>query len=151
MLNCVFVQKTNTKKQQQQQQHSYYDNTISHRIIPDFMAQMGDPTGTGRGGKSCWGEAFEDECTRHLKHTGAGIVSMANSGPNTNGSQFFITLGPAEWLDGKHTIFGRVTRGMKVLKRMGRVPTNMHDVPEDEIKIIKAYMATGVRQPRPTS
>eukprot|EP01059_Diplonema_ambulator_P026596 TRINITY_DN4395_c0_g1_i1.p2 TRINITY_DN4395_c0_g1~~TRINITY_DN4395_c0_g1_i1.p2 ORF type:complete len:169 (+),score=28.06 TRINITY_DN4395_c0_g1_i1:306-812(+) len=130
-------------------ERGYYDNTISHRIIDDFMVQMGDPTGTGRGGKSCWGQPFEDECTRKLKHTGAGILSMANSGPNTNGSQFFITLGPCDWLDGKHTIFGRVTRGMRVLKRMGRVPVDKNDRPLEEVKLIKAKTSTSVRQPRP--
>ena len=127
----------------------YYDNTISHRVIADFMVQLGDPTGTGRGGKSCWGEPFADEVSRALKHTGAGIVSMANSGPNTNGSQFFITLGPADWLDGKHTIFGRLTRGMRVLKRIGAVPVEQ-DRPKDEVKIIRAYISTGVRQQRPS-
>ena len=114
------------------------------------MVQMGDPTGTGRGGKSCWGEPFADECTRHLKHTGAGILSMANAGPGTNGSQFFLTLGPAAWLDGKHTIFGRVIRGMSVLKRMGCVPVDSDDRPRDEVKITKAYTSTSVRQPRPS-
>eukprot|EP01043_Picozoa_sp_COSAG02_P006955 COSAG02_NODE_204_length_29210_cov_36.596579_3_plen_133_part_00 len=84
----------------------YYNNITFHRIIKDFMIQGGDPTGTGRGGKSIYGDKFEDEITKQLKHTGAGILSMANSGPNTNGSQFFVTLAPTPWLDGKHTIFG---------------------------------------------
>ena len=90
----------------------YYNNVTFHRIIKDFMIQGGDPTGTGRGGKSIYGDKFEDEITKQLKHTGAGILSMANSGPNTNGSQFFVTLAPTPWLDGKHTIFGaqRLTR-----------------------------------------
>src|SRR6218665_2905557 len=83
----------------------YYDGTIFHRIIPDFMVQGGDPTGTGRGGRSIYGEKFDDEITRQLKHTGGGILSMANCGPNTNGSQFFVTLAPTQHLDGKHTIF----------------------------------------------
>ena len=82
----------------------YYDNITFHRIIRDFMIQGGDPTGTGRGGESFYGGKFEDEISRNLKHTGAGILSMANSGPNTNGSQFFITLKSTPWLDGKHTI-----------------------------------------------
>eukprot|EP01061_Rhynchopus_euleeides_P020347 TRINITY_DN3312_c0_g3_i1.p2 TRINITY_DN3312_c0_g3~~TRINITY_DN3312_c0_g3_i1.p2 ORF type:complete len:171 (+),score=42.77 TRINITY_DN3312_c0_g3_i1:77-589(+) len=129
----------------------YYDNTVSHRIISDFMVQLGDPTGTGRGGRSCWGEPFPDEVTRMLRHSGAGIVSMANSGPGTNGSQFFITLAPTDWLDGKHTIFGRVVRGLRVLKRMGAVPTDPKtDRPLDEVKIVRAYPSTSVRQPRPS-
>ncbi len=103
---------------------AYYDGIIFHRIIADFMIQGGDPTGTGRGGMSVFGEKFEDELTPKLKHTGAGVLSMANSGPNTNGSQFFITLAPTPWLDGKHTIFGRVKSGMKVVQRMGLTEVN---------------------------
>ena len=89
------------------------------------MVQGGDPTGTGRGGESVWGRKFEDEVTRELKHTGAGILSMANSGPNTNGSQFFITLAPCPHLDGKHTIFGRISsvRLQHCLSRARRVAT----------------------------
>lgn len=102
------------------------------------MLQTGDPTGTGRGGTSIYGDKFEDEISSSLKHTGAGILSMANSGPNTNGSQFFITLAPTPWLDGKHTIFGRVTRGMGVVKRMGLVRTAAEDRPVEEVKIVSA-------------
>ncbi|VDK81584.1 unnamed protein product [Onchocerca ochengi] len=91
----------------------YYNGTIFHRIIADFMIQGGDPTGTGRGGASIYGDRFPDEIHDDLKHTGAGVISMANTGPNTNGSQFFITLAPTQHLDGKHTIFGRVAAGMK--------------------------------------
>ena len=80
----------------------YYDGVVFHRIIPNFMIQGGDPTGTGRGGESIYGGKFEDEVTGDLKHTGAGVLSMANSGPNSNGSQFFITLAPTSWLDGKY-------------------------------------------------
>ncbi|KAG2451388.1 hypothetical protein HYH02_003989 [Chlamydomonas schloesseri] len=116
----------------------YYDGTIFHRIIRDFMCQGGDPTGTGRGGESIYGGKFEDEITRDLKHTGAGILSMANAGPNTNGSQFFVTLAPTPWLDGKHTIFGRVTSGMSVIKRLGNVQTDNLDRPVTEVKIIRA-------------
>ncbi|GFY93403.1 cyclophilin-like peptidyl-prolyl cis-trans isomerase family protein [Actinidia rufa] len=105
----------------------YYDNVKFHRIIRDFIVQGGDPTGTGRGGESIYGAKFEDEITRELKHTGAGIISMANAGPNTNGSQFFITLAPAPSLDGKHTIFGRVCRGMEIIKRLGSVQTDNND------------------------
>lgn len=109
-----------------------------HRIIRDFMIQGGDPTGTGRGGTSIYGEKFEDELNRELKHTGAGVLSMANAGPNTNGSQFFITLGPQPHLDGKHTVFGRVYSGMEVIKRMGNVQTDAHDRPTTEVKILSA-------------
>ncbi|CAJ1884672.1 unnamed protein product [Sphenostylis stenocarpa] len=105
----------------------YYDNVKFHRIIKDFIVQGGDPTGTGRGGESIYGAKFEDEIKRELKHTGAGILSMANAGPNTNGSQFFITLAPCPSLDGKHTIFGRVSRGMEIIKRLGSVQTDNND------------------------
>jgi peptidyl-prolyl cis-trans isomerase-like 1 len=116
----------------------YYNNTVFHRIIPDFMVQGGDPTGTGRGGSSVFGDTFPDEIDPALKHTGAGVLSMANSGPNTNGSQFFITLAPTPWLDGKHTIFGRVKAGMGNVKRMGLVKTGPGDRPFEEVKIIEA-------------
>lgn len=119
---------------------NYYNNHLIHRIIPNFMIQTGDPTGTGRGGESMWGKKFDDEINPSLKHTGAGIVSMANSGPNTNGSQFFITLAPTPWLDGKHTIFGRVMSGLMALKKMGDVKTGKEDRPVEEVKIIRAYM-----------
>ncbi|GAA5797556.1 Peptidyl-prolyl cis-trans isomerase H [Helicostylum pulchrum] len=109
----------------------YYDGVSFHRII----AVSGDPTGTGRGGASIYGEKFADEIHPALKHTGAGILSMANSGPNTNGSQFFITLAPTPWLDGKHTIFGRVNDGMNVVKRMGLVRTDGTDRPKDTVRI----------------
>ncbi|GIX98939.1 peptidyl-prolyl cis-trans isomerase-like 1 [Caerostris darwini] len=116
----------------------YYNNVVFHRIIPDFMIQGGDPTGTGRGGSSIFGRAFEDEIHPELKHTGAGILSMANSGPNTNGSQFFITLAPTQWLDGKHTIFGRVHSGMHVVQRIAKVPTDSNDRPLEDVKIVKS-------------
>lgn len=105
------------------------------------MIQGGDPTGTGRGGESIYGGVFDDELSSSLKHTGAGILSMANSGPNTNKSQFFITLAPTEWLDGKHTIFGRVLEGMKVIQQMGLVPTSDSDRPLEDIRIITATVS----------
>lgn len=94
--------------------HDYYSISALTATFSSFSLQMiqgGDPTGTGRGGESVFGGKFEDEITPALKHTGAGIISSANAGPNTNGSQFFITLAPTPWLDGKHTIFGRISRG----------------------------------------
>lgn len=102
------------------------------------MIQGGDPTGTGRGGESIYGEKFEDEIDPSLRHTGAGILSMANAGPNTNGSQFFITLAPTPWLDGKHTIFGRVKSGLRLVQRMGLVKTDKEDRPVEEVKIVGA-------------
>ncbi|XP_071961418.1 peptidyl-prolyl cis-trans isomerase-like 1 [Antedon mediterranea] len=117
----------------------YYNGITFHRIIQNFMIQGGDPTGTGRGGSSIYGQHFQDEIHQDLKHTGAGILSMANSGPNTNGSQFFITLAPTQWLDGKHTIFGRLSSGISVLNRMGMVETDSDDRPREDLKIIKAY------------
>ena len=116
----------------------YYSGTKFHRIIRDFMIQGGDPTATGKGGSSIYGKTFDDEISGDLKHTGAGILSMANSGPDTNGSQFFITLAPTQWLDGKHAIFGRVHSGMVVVKRMGQVETDpASDRPVDDVKIVK--------------
>lgn len=115
----------------------YYNNTILHRIIRNFMIQGGDPTGTGRGGTSIYGATFADEIHSDLKHTGAGILSMANSGPDSNGSQFFITLAPTQWLDGKHSIFGRVHAGLHVVNRIGLVECEKNDKPVENVKIIK--------------
>ncbi|ORY50198.1 cyclophilin-like protein [Leucosporidium creatinivorum] len=113
----------------------YYSGTVFHRIIQDFMIQGGDPTGTGRGGMSIYGSSFEDEIHPELRFTGAGILAMANSGPNTNGSQFFITLGPTPHLDRKHTIFGRVLTGMQVVQRLGSVAVDGEDRPREDIRI----------------
>ena len=94
----------------------YYNNCLFHRVIPGFMVQTGDPTGTGAGGESVWGGQFDDEIAPQLRHDAEGVLSMANAGKGTNGSQFFITCAKAEWLDGKHTVFGKVKRGMDVVK-----------------------------------
>ncbi|OAV93164.1 hypothetical protein PTTG_05410 [Puccinia triticina 1-1 BBBD Race 1] len=116
----------------------YYNGTVFHRVIADFMAQGGDPTGTGRGGRSIYGDKFEDEIHPELRFTGAGILAMANSGPNTNTSQFFLTLAPTPHLDKKHTIFGRVYEGLKVLERIGSVNVDSEDRPREPVKILKA-------------
>jgi len=148
----------------------YYNNTVFHRVIRDFMIQGGDPTGTvrrrsaiasagasptpahppiyaltnpfthsratqGRGGRSIYGDKFDDE-PNDLKHVGAGVISMANAGPNTNGSQFFVTLAPCAHLDGKHTVFGRVSNGMEVIKRIGNIQTDRNDRPAQDVTIL---------------
>ncbi|PLY09414.1 MAG: peptidylprolyl isomerase [Arcobacter sp.] len=104
--------------------NGYYDNLIFHRIIKNFMIQGGDPTGTGRGGKSIWEKPFKDEFSPNAVFDKPGILAMANSGPNTNGSQFFITTVPTYWLNGRHTIFGYVKSGMDVVKKLENVPVS---------------------------
>jgi len=110
----------------------FYDGIVFHRVIPGFMIQTGDPTGTGRGGP---GYAFPDEISRNLRHIGPGVVSMANAGPNTNGSQFFITLAATPWLDGKHAIFGRVVEGQNVVEQIGAADRDANDRPLAEISM----------------
>ena len=102
----------------------YYNGIIFHRVIDGFMIQGGDPTGTGRGGQSLWGNEFNDEVTPKLAFDKAGVMAMANKGPNTNGSQFFITLGPQPQLNMHYSIFGQVTKGMEVVRAIGKTPKN---------------------------
>jgi len=107
-----------------------YSDIVIHRVIEDFMIQMGDPTGTGRGGP---GYTFDDEFHDELTHDSAGILSMANAGPDTNGSQFFITLAPTPHLDGRHSVFGQVTGGMDVVREIGAVETDGSDRPVQDV------------------
>ena len=111
----------------------YYNGIIFHRVISDFMIQGGDPTGTGRGGNRLWGTPFADEIVPSLKHEEPGVLSMANAGPNTNGSQFFITVVPTPWLDGKHTVFGKVINGMNVVFDIAKVKTAAGDKPVNDV------------------
>lgn len=117
----------------------YYNGIIFHRIIKGFMIQGGDPTGTGRGGKSIWEQPFEDEFDAHVGFDRPGLLAMANSGPRTNGSQFFITTVPTEWLHMKHTIFGEVTKGYDIVQKIEAVETDARDKPLATQKIIKIY------------
>ena len=108
----------------------FYNGLLFHRVIPGFMIQTGDPTGTGQGGP---GYTFADEIAPTLHHDGPGVVSMANAGPNTNGSQFFITLAATPWLDGKHAIFGRVVEGQEVATQIAAVERNAQDRPSTDV------------------
>ncbi len=112
----------------------FYDGLIFHRVIPDFMIQGGCPNGRGNGDP---GYRFADEFARNLGHEGAGVLSMANSGPNTNGSQFFVTLKATPWLDGRHSVFGRVVEGADVLMEIGSVPTARGNRPVTPVTITK--------------
>jgi len=119
----------------------YYNGLTFHRIIKNFMIQGGDPTGTGAGGESIWKKPFKDEFKSGVVFNQSGILAMANSGPRTNGSQFFITTAPTPWLNGYHTIFGKVIKGSDTLGKLNNVPTNGQqngDRPLQVQKIIKA-------------
>lgn len=118
----------------------YYNGLIFHRVIKDFMIQGGDPTGTGAGGSSIWGKPFADEFNSKVDFSKKGLLAMANSGPNTNGSQFFITTVPTPWLDNHHTIFGEVVSGYDVVQKIENCKTARGDRPMSEQKIIKAYV-----------
>ena len=116
-------------------QKNYYDNLIFHRVIKNFMIQTGDPLGNGTGGESIFGKYFDDEFNDQLKHE-EFMVSMANCGKNTNGSQFFITTVKCPWLDGKHTIFGKVIKGFDVVKKIENVQVDRNDRPLKQVKLI---------------
>ena len=126
--------------------NGYYNGHIFHRVIKQFMIQTGDPTGIGTGGESIWGGEFEDEFNAKLRHDRPYTLSMANAGPNTNGSQFFVTVVPTPWLDNKHTVFGRVNRGMEVVQNIANAKAHPKtDKPYDDITIISVSVKSAVR------
>jgi peptidylprolyl isomerase len=120
----------------------YYNGLIFHRVVKDFMIQGGDPTGTGTGGDSLWGEPFADEVSEQLVFDRPGLLAMANSGANSNKSQFFITVKPTPWLNNKHTIFGEVTSGMEAVQKIEQAPADENSKPLAEQKILKALIKT---------
>lgn len=121
--------------------NGYYDGLVFHRIIKGFMIQGGDPTGTGRGGESIWNKPFKDEFAPNVVFNRKGILAMANAGPSTNGSQFFITVAPTQWLNGRHTIFGEVKSGYDNVRKLEMAEvTPRANRPLEDQKIIKAYL-----------
>lgn len=118
----------------------YYDGTKFHRSIRNFILQGGDPTGTGKGGSSLWGKPFKDEFKPNLVHQGRGVLSMANEGPNTNGSQFFVTYRSCRHLDGKHTVFGKVVGGLDALSAIEAVETDNKDRPVEDVLVNRAVV-----------
>lgn len=118
----------------------YYNGITFHRIIQNFMIQGGDPTGTGAGGHSFWGGPFVDEFKPNVQFDRAGVLAMANRGPNTNTSQFFITTATTPWLNQKHTIFGQVTSGYEIVQKIEKVQVDANSRPLQPVKILKAYI-----------
>lgn len=121
-------------------ERGYYNGISFHRVIKDFMIQGGDPTGTGMGGDSIWRKPFEDEVDPEVRFDRPGLVAMANAGPNTNGSQFFITTVPTPWLNMKHTIFGEVISGFETVQKIENTPADVRNKPLTEQQIRKAYL-----------
>jgi len=115
----------------------YYDGCLFHRNIKNFMIQTGDPTGTGKGGESIYGKYFPDELVDDLEHNARGILSFANKGPDTNGSQFFITYAKAPYLNKKYTVFGKAIHGLETLDKMEQVPTDSNEKPKQPITLLK--------------